>query len=87
MPGYGDPLTDVDSRGNDQLVDGTDSNKVVKTEWQDDIDLWPGITHVHACVTHVHACAYLVLTPRPYSENDMLNYKALTATKTLLMVG
>ena len=53
-----------------KLVDGTDPYEVLKNEWKDNIDLWPAITHVHVCM-------YLILTPSPYSDKDMLNYKSL----------
>ena len=42
-----------------------DPNEVAKNEWKDDVDLWPAVTHVHVCM-------YLILTPSPYSEKDML---------------
>ena len=34
-------------------------------EWEDDIDLWPAVTHVHVCM-------YMILTPSPYTENDKI---------------
>ena len=39
-------------------------------EWKDELDLWPAISHVHTCM-------YLILSPSPYTENDILNYKSL----------
>ena len=39
-------------------------------DWNDIIDMWPGITYVHACM-------YLILNPSPYTKEDMLNYKSL----------
>ena len=76
-PGYSASLIDADSRRRHsvklKLVIG------VKNEWQDNIDLWPGVTNVHMCM-------YLILTPIPYSGIDMLNYMSLDITKTLLMV-
>ena len=53
-----------------RLIDGIDPYEVAKKEWRDDVDLWPAITHVNACM-------YLILTPSPYSDQDMLNYKSL----------
>ena len=71
LPGYSATLTSEESqtRYSDKLklVDGIE---VKKNEWRDDLDLWPAITHVHVCM-------YLILTPSPYSDNDMLNYKSL----------
>ena len=51
-------------------IDGLDPYKINKNMWQDDVDLWPAVTHVHACM-------YLVLSPSPYTQNDILNYKSL----------
>ena len=74
LPNYSATLTSEASkrRYSDKLklVDGIDPYEVDKKEWTDDVDLWPAITHVHACM-------YLIITPSPYSENDMLNYKSL----------
>ena len=53
-----------------QLIDGIDPYEITKDGWSDDLDLWPAVTHVHACM-------YLILTPSPYSEKDMLNYKSI----------
>ena len=53
-----------------ELIDGMDPYEVPKSDWKDNVDLWPAVTHVHACM-------YLILTPSPYSESDMLNYKSL----------
>ena len=53
-----------------KLLQGIDSYEVDKRDWEDDLDLWPALTHVHACM-------YLILTPSPYTENVILNYKSL----------
>ena len=55
-----------------KLVNGMDPHEVEKRDWTDDLDLWPAVTHVHACM-------YLILTPSPYTEKDMLNYKSLNS--------
>lgn len=74
LPGYRDSLSSIESRkrysDKIKLADGIDPYEVKKNEWQDDVDLWPGISHVHVCM-------YLILTPSPYTEKDMLNYKSL----------
>ena len=67
-------LSDAESKTryvDNKLVNGMDPYELGKTEWQDNVDLCPAITHVHVCM-------YLILTPSPYSQNDMLNYKSLT---------
>ena len=53
-----------------RLVNGSDPYEVPKKDWNDNIDMWPGITYVHACM-------YLILNPSPYTKEDMLNYKSL----------
>ena len=53
-----------------QLINGLDPYEIPKREWKDDVELWPAITHIHACM-------YLILTPSPYTENDLLNFKSL----------
>ena len=74
LPGYSSTLSDPESKRRYceklKLVNGTDPYEVSMNEWQDDIDHWPAVTHVHVCM-------YLILTPSPYTENDMLNYKSL----------
>ena len=74
LPGCRDSLSSIESRkrysDKIKLADGIDPYEVKKNEWQDIVDLCPGISHVHVCM-------YLILTPSPYSEEDMLNYKSL----------
>lgn len=74
LPGYFKSLSSEASkeryREKLKLLDGMDPYEVEKKDWKDDLDLWPAVTHVHACM-------YLILTPSPYTENDMLNYKSL----------
>ena len=76
LPGYSDTLLSDASkkRYSDKLnlMDGVDPYEIAKHEWKADVDLWLAVTHVH-----VHVCMYLILTPSPYSEKDMLNYKSV----------
>ena len=37
-----------------------------------------------ASTTHVHVCMYLILTPSPYSDKDMLNYKSLDSYQSFV---
>lgn len=53
-----------------ELVNGIDPYEIPRSEWQDNVDLWPAITHVHVCM-------YLILSPSPYTKEDLLNYKSL----------
>ena len=41
------------------------------------VDLWPAIMHVHVCM-------YLILTPSPSSERDMLNYKSVDSYQNFI---
>ena len=52
----------------------------VRSEWFDDVDMWPS----------VHISMYLLITPRPYTGNDLVNYKRLksmTATVIFWLDG
>ena len=51
-------------------VGGLDPYRIPRKEWSDSIELWPGITQIHIGM-------YLLLTPSPYSREDLLNYKSL----------
>ena len=57
-------------------MDGIDPYEIAK-EWEDDVNLWPAVTHVHVCM-------YLILTPSPYSQSDLLNYKSLDSYQTFV---
>ena len=51
-------------------VGGRDPYEIPRKEWSDSIELWPAITYIHIGM-------YLLLTPSPYSQEDLLNYKSL----------
>ena len=51
-------------------VGGHDPYKIPRKEGSDSIKLWPAITYIHIGM-------YLLLTPSPYSQEDLLNYKSL----------
>jgi len=53
-----------------ELVNAIDPYGILRSEWQDNVDLWSAIMHVHVCM-------YLVLSPSPYTKEDLLNYKSL----------
>ena len=73
IPAYCTTIADADSRKRYadklELVNGIDPYEIRRSEWQDNVDLWPAITHVHVCM-------YLILSPSPYTK-DLLNYKSL----------
>ena len=52
------------------MLDGFDPYESEKSQWHDDIDLWPSITHIHLAM-------YLLYTPSQYTGDDLLNYKSL----------
>ena len=52
------------------IIGGMDPYETYKLELEDDIDLWP-------CVTSVHVAMYLLVTPSPYTSEDLVNYKSM----------
>ena len=74
LPGYFTSLTDENARKrySEKLrdIDGVDPYETLESEWSDNVDLWPGITHIHIGM-------YLLLNKSPYSSDDLLNYKSL----------
>ena len=52
------------------MLDGFDPYESDQSQWHDDIDLWPSITHIHLAM-------YLLYTPSKYTGDDLLNYKSL----------
>lgn len=74
LGGYFVSLQDTDGRRRYleklSVLNGFDPYESEKSEWQDDIDLWPSITHIHLAM-------YLLYTPSRYTGEDLLNYKSL----------
>jgi len=60
-----------------RIIGGLDPYETERKEWKDDIDLWPSITHVNLGM-------YLLVTPSPYSGEDLLNYKSLDCYRNFL---
>ena len=58
------------------IIGGLDPYETERKEWKDNVDLWPSITHVNLGM-------YLLVTPSPYSGEDLLNYKSLDCYKKL----
>ncbi len=52
------------------ILDGFDLYESDRSQWLDDVDLWPSITHIHLAM-------YLLYTPSRYTGEDLLNYKSL----------
>ena len=53
-----------------EILGGFDPYETGKSEWQDDVDLWSSITHIHVGM-------YLLYSASPYTGEDLLNYKSL----------
>ena len=53
-----------------RAIGGLDPYEVPRNEWQDDVDLWPAITYIHLGM-------FLLLTPSPYTGEDLMNYRLL----------
>jgi len=60
-----------------KLIGGLDPYETDKKEWKDDVDLWP-------CTTHVHIGMYLLITPSPYTGEQLLSYKSLDCYQNFL---
>ena len=60
-----------------QVIGGLDPYETEKNEWEDDVDLWPSITYVNLGM-------YLLVTPSPYSGEDLMNYKSLDCYRNFL---
>ena len=48
-----------------KFTGGIDPYETGRKEWTDDVDLWPSITHINLAM-------YLVLTPSPYTGEELL---------------
>lgn len=74
LSGYLGTIADAESKRRYEdklkLVNGVDPYEISRNEWQDDIDLWPATTHINVCM-------YLILSPSPYTQADVLNYKSM----------
>ena len=74
LGGYFSSLTDSDGKKRylDKMsaIKGFDPYESERKDWQDDVDLWPGITYVHLGM-------YLLATLRPCTGEDLMNYKSL----------
>ena len=46
-----------------EFVSGSDPYEIPRDEWEDDVDLWPEVTHIHIGM-------YLLFMPSPYTKED-----------------
>ena len=51
------------------IISGLDPYEMVRSEWFDDVDMWPSVTSVHIAM-------YLLITPSPYTGEDLVNWTA-----------
>ena len=51
-------------------IGGLDPYETSRNDWQDDTDLWPSVTSIHIGMHHL-------VTPSPYTTQDLLNYKSM----------
>ena len=74
MPGYFSSLQNKDGKKQYlekiSIIGGFDPYETERSKWQDDADLWPGVTSVHIGM-------YLLVNPSSYSGEDLVNYKSL----------
>lgn len=74
LPGYILSIKDKDARqryqSKIQAIGGLDPYETQRQDWEDDVDLWPATTSIHIGM-------YLLLTPSPYTQRDLLNYKSM----------
>ena len=60
-----------------RLSEGLDPYETEKKDWEDNVDLWPSVTHINVGM-------FLLLTPSAYSGNDLLNYKSMESYRNFL---
>ena len=81
LPGYSSSLTNDESRKRYRekldIINGMDPYEICRSDWMDDVDLWPSITSVNIAM-------YLLITPSPYTGDDLLNYKSMDCYKNFL---
>ena len=81
LGGYFSSLKDKSAkkRYTDKLrfINGIDPYETERKDWKDDVELWPAVTHVNLGM-------YLLVTPCPYSGEDLLNYKSLDCYRNVL---
>jgi hypothetical protein len=71
LPGYVDSLKYSQAKAcykeKVDKIGGLDQYKTTRSEWEDNIDLWPS----------VHVAMYLLPTPSFYTGEDLVNYKSM----------
>lgn len=81
LSGYLSSVKDTDARkrylAKLSIIGGIDPYETERKQWKDDVDMWPSITHVNVGM-------YLLVTPSPYTGEDLLNYKSLDCYRNFL---
>ncbi len=60
-----------------ELIEHLDPYEMDRKEWEDNVDLWPSVTHIHVGM-------FLLLTPSVYSGDDLMNYKSMESYRSFL---
>ena len=60
-----------------RLIEDLDPYETEKKDWEDNVDLWPSVTHINVGM-------FLLLTPSVYSGDDLLNYKSMESYRNFL---
>ena len=58
------------------IIGGLDLYETERNEWRDNVDLWLS--------RYVNLGMHLLVTPSPYTGEDLMNYKSLDCYKTFL---
>ena len=70
LPGYFQSLTDEKAKERYkeklQTISGVDPYEIPRNEWINDLELWPEVSQIHIGM-------YLLLTPSPYTREELLN--------------
>ena len=51
-------------------IGGLDPYETSRSDWLDDVDMWPSVTSIHIAM-------YLLFAPSQYSGEDLVNYKSM----------
>ena len=60
-----------------RVIEGLDPYETEKKDWEENIDIWPSITHMNVGM-------FLLLTPSAYNGDDLLNYKSMESYRNFL---
>ena len=74
LPGYFESMQKKESKERylEKLksIEGQDPYEISRKEWIDDVDCWPDVTYINVGM-------YLLFSPSPYTQEQLMNYKSL----------